>query len=74
MENLPLPHFLKERAEKDFTERINELIRTEIETKCDFLGIKKELYRKHNSFYAEFKDNFTENLDFTVNVTFSGQK
>lgn len=74
VENLPLPHFLKERAEKDFTDRINELIRTEIETKCDFLGIKKELYRKHNSFYAKFKDNFTENLDFTVNVTFSGQK
>lgn len=74
VENLPLPYFLKERAEKDFTDRINELIRTEIETKCDFLDIKKELYRKHNSFYAKFKDNFTENLDFTVNVTFSGQK
>ena len=74
VENIPLPYFLKERAERDFTERINELIRTEIETKCDFLGIKKELYRKHNSFYAKFKDNFTENLDFTVNVTFSGQK
>lgn len=74
VENLPLPHFLKERAEKDFTDRINELIRTEIETKCDFLDIKKELYRKHNSFYAKFKDNFTENLDFTVNVTFFGQK
>ena len=74
VENIPLPHFLKERAEQDFTARINDLIRTEIETKCDFLGIKKELYRKHNSFYAKFKDNFTENLDFTVNVTFSGQK
>lgn len=74
VENIPLPYFLKERAEKDFTERIQDLIRTEIETKCDFLGIKKELYRKHNSFYTKFKDNFTENLDFSVTVNFSGQK
>lgn len=74
VENIPLPYFLKERAEKDFTERIQDLIRTEIETKCDFLGIKKELYRKHNSFYSKYKDNFTENLDFSVTVNFSGQK
>ncbi len=74
VENIPLPYFLKERAEKDFTERIQDLIRTEIETKCDFLGIKKELYRKHNSFYSKYKDNFTENLDFKVEVNFSGQK
>ena len=74
VENLPLPYFLEERAERDFTERIEELIRTEIQTKCDFLDIKKELYRKHNSFYAKYKDNFTENLDFTVKVNFSGQK
>lgn len=74
VENIPLPYFLKERAEKDFTERIQDLIRTEIETKCDFLGIKKELYRKHNSFYSKYKDNFTENLDCKVEVNFSGQK
>lgn len=74
IKNLPLPYYVKERAEKDFKERIEDLIRTEIQTKCDFLGIKKELYRKHNSFYAKYKDNFTDILNFTVTVNFSGQK
>ena len=74
VENLPLPQFLKERAESDFTKRIEDLIRTEIQTKCDFLDVKKELYRKHHSFYEKYKDNFTENLDFSVTANFSGQK
>ncbi len=73
-ENAPLPNALKERAEADFTERINNLILTEIQTKCDFLDIKKELYRKHHSFYDKYKDNFTEKLTYNVTVNFSGQK
>lgn len=74
IKNIPLPQAVKECAESDFKMRIEDLIRTEIQTKCDFLDIKKELYRKHNSFYAAFKDSFTENLTFNVAVNFTGQK
>ncbi len=72
--NLPLPVNVKERAEADFTERITDLIRTEKETGCDFLDVKKELYRKHHSYYYVYKDNFIENLSYSVSVNFSGQK
>ena len=74
LKNLPLPSYVKQRAESDFTERITELIRTEIETGCDFLDIKKELYRKHYSYYSTYKNNFTENLNYSVKVNFTGQK
>lgn len=74
IKNLPLPVYVKERAEADFTERITDLIRTEIQTKCDFLNVKKELYRKHHSYYDLFKDNFTDYLEFSVNVNITGQK
>ena len=74
VKNIPLPDSVKRRAESDFKTRIQELVMTEIQTKCDFLGIKKELYRKHHSHYANFKDDFTENLTFSVSVSFSGQK
>ena len=74
IKNLPLPVYVKERAEVDFTERITDLIRTEKETGCDFLDVKKELYRKHHSYYSTYKDNFIENLSYSVSVNFSGQK
>ena len=74
IKNLPLPVSVKQRAEEDFTERITDLIRTEIQTGCDFLDVKKELYRKHHSYYYVYKDNFTENLDYSVSVEFTGQK
>ncbi len=74
IKNLPLPVYVKERAEADFTERITDLIRTEIQTGCDFLDVKKELYRKHHSYYSVYKDNFIENLSYSVSVSFTGQK
>ena len=74
IKNLPLPVYVKERAEADFTERITDLIRTEKETGCDFLDVKKELYRKHHSYYYVYKDNFLENLNYSVSVSFTGQK
>ena len=73
-ENLPLPYYVEESAERELTTRIEDLIRTEITTGCDFLDIKKELYRKHYSYYHVYKDNFLENLTYSVNVNFSGQK
>ena len=74
IKNLPMPSYVKERAEADFTERITDLIRTEKETGCDFLDIKKELYRKHHSYYAIYKDNYLDNLTYNISVNFSGQK
>ncbi|MBQ6921880.1 MAG: hypothetical protein IJQ66_02205, partial [Clostridia bacterium] len=55
VKNLPLPTAVKEKAESVLKSRIEDLIRTEIQTDCDFLGIKKELYKKHNSFYSKYK-------------------
>ncbi|MBO4251950.1 MAG: hypothetical protein J5911_04760 [Clostridia bacterium] len=74
VKNLPMPYYVKERAEKDFTAYIEDLIRTAKTTKCDFLDIKKELYRKHYSFYHIYKNDYLERLTFTVKVNFSGQK
>ena len=74
VKNLPMPFSVREKAEKDFTERLKDLVDTEIRTGCDFLNIKKELYRKHNSFYATYKDNFLDYLSYDIKVAFSGQK
>ncbi|MDY6367842.1 MAG: Ger(x)C family spore germination C-terminal domain-containing protein [Clostridia bacterium] len=72
--NLPMPDCVKEKAEREFTAHIEDLIRTEIATGCDFLDVKQELYRKHHAFYEELNKDCLNNLDFTVSVTFSGQK
>lgn len=74
IKNVPIPYYVKERAEADFKTRIEELIRVEMNTGCDFLGIKKELYRKHYSFYPRYKDTFTDEMNYNVTVNFSGQK
>lgn len=74
IKNLQLPYYVEESAERELKTRIEDLIRTEITTGCDFLDIKKELYRKHYSYYHVYKDNFLENLTYSVNVNFSGQK
>ena len=74
IKNLPLPYYVEENAEREFKSRIEELILTEMATKCDFLGIKKELYRKHYSYYSVYKDDFLENMTYDVNVDFTGQK
>ena len=74
VKNIPMPYFVKIKAEKEFKAKLEELIRTEIATNCDFLDIKKELYRKHHEFYATFKDSYLENLNYSVTVNFSGQK
>lgn len=41
IKNLPLPHAVKLKAEEILTADIEDLIRTAIQTNCDFLGIKK---------------------------------
>ena len=74
VKNIPMPYYVKERAETDFKESIEDLIRTEIQTGCDILGIKKELYKKHNSWYKLYKDDYLQRLTYDVKVTFSGQK
>lgn len=74
VKNIPLPNEVKLKAESDFNGYLTDLINTEIQTGCDFLGIKKELYKKYNSYYATLKDEILKNLDFETKVTFSGQK
>lgn len=74
IKNQPLPYYVKEAAERTFSARIEDLIRTAIATKCDFLDVKKELYRKHHSFYHVYKNDYLEKLTYKVKVNFSGQK
>lgn len=72
--NNVLPQALKVKAENDFKLKLDDLAETEIQTGCDFLGIKKELYRKHNSFYKLFENNLFGNLSYRTEVTIRGQQ
>ena len=71
--NVPLQEDAKKKAEEFFTSKINELIETEIQTECDFLNIKKTLYRKHFKYYSTLKDNFLTLLKPKISVTVNGQ-
>ena len=72
--NVPLQEDAKKKAEEFFTSKINELIETEIQTECDFLNIKKTLYRKHFKYYSTLKDNFLTLLKPKISVTVNGQQ
>ena len=74
VKNVPVPYFLKEKAESDLRANLEDLVRTEIQTGCDFLGIKKELYGRYNSLYRKYKDDYLQRLSFDVRVNVSGQK
>ena len=72
--NIPLPYSVKLKAEEFFRNAITELLETEKRTECDFLKLKRELYRKYNSRYREFENVFFDRLNYRVRVTVSGQK
>ncbi len=74
MSNVPMPLAVKEKAEKMLTERLQKLYQIQKETGCDFLRLKRKLFRYHYKNYARYKDNYLTlaKPNFTVKV--SGQK
>lgn len=72
--NTPLPREIVKAAEKKFTTAIKELIETEKQTGCDFLRIKRELFRKNHKYFAMFKDSYLTRLTEKITVTVTGQK
>ncbi|MBQ3116448.1 MAG: hypothetical protein IJC07_05415 [Clostridia bacterium] len=73
-QNNPIPEKVKEKAEQYFTDNINELLRTEKQTGCDFMQIKQKLYRYNHKQYSRYKDNYLSVLKTDVNVSVFGQK
>lgn len=72
--NLPLPKEVQSSATDFFTEKINELITLTKNTGCDFLQIKKKLYRNNYEYYARYKDNYLSVLKTDISVNVTGQK
>lgn len=72
--NVPLSPEIIKAAEEKLTADINELIQTEKQTGCDFLRIKRELFRKNYKYYAKFKDSYLNHITENVRVTVTGQK
>lgn len=72
--NVPLPDGVREKATEFFTSKINELIDISKSTGCDFLHIKKKLYRYNYDRYAQYKDNYLSVMKTDVSVTVTGQK
>ena len=69
-----LPYEVIERAEEQLTDAFSELIEISKQTGCDFLELKKQIYRHQHKYYAKYKDEFFNALNVSVNVKVSGQK
>ncbi len=74
VENQRIPQFLSERAQDDLTQDFQELIRTSVQTGCDFLGLQKMLYRYNYDFYPQYKDNILQIVKPKISVSVKGQK
>ena len=74
MSNVPMPLAVKEKTEQQLLEQVAKLYQAQVDTGCDFLGIKKMLYRYHFKDYARYKDNYLTIAKPTFKVTVSGQK
>ncbi len=72
--NVPLPDGVRQKAAEFFTNKITELIDISKSTGCDFLHIKKKLYRYNYDRYAQYKDNYLSVMKTDVSVTVTGQK
>ncbi len=72
--NQILPVSVKLAAEKKFGESLNALIKSSINTGCDFFSIKESLYRYHNKYYKKYSEDYLNKLQYTVNVNVTGQK
>lgn len=72
-ETIPLSQELKFAAEKYVFEQVSSVIQTQLETKCDILGLKNILYRYHYSDYQRLKDSLFEKITPNIKVSVSSQ-
>lgn len=72
--NKPLPSIVAEKTKQTLTEGISKLVDKEKQTGCDFLGLKKRLFRFNFVEYSRYKDNYLDILNTNINVNVSGQK
>lgn len=73
-QNTPIPKAVTLKAEEIFKNNIEELVRTEKQTECDFLKIKEKLYRHNFKQYSRYKDNYLQKLKSQITVNITGQK
>ncbi|MBR5388274.1 MAG: hypothetical protein IK147_02255 [Clostridia bacterium] len=74
LKNLPLPVNVKEKAESDIYGYIESLIEVSKSLGCDFLGVKKELYRRHYGKYSVYKDDILNTMRYSIKVNVHGEK
>lgn len=74
VKNLPLPTSVKVKAESDISGYIESLITSSKVFGCDFLGVKKELYRRHYGKYSIYKDDILNSLGFSITVNVYGEQ
>lgn len=72
--NTPLPLAVKEKATQLLYERVNNLFEIQKQSGCDFLGVKKMLYRYYYNLYSQYKDNYLSVLKPLITINLSGQK
>ncbi len=72
--NEPLPQEIISKAQKKFTDLLNELIQIEKTTSCDFLKVQDKIYQYNNKYYSLYKNDFYEKLVPTLTVNVYGQK
>ena len=61
------PDVLKS-AEDEIKNRIQSLMEVCVQTDCDFLGVKEELYKHNYKYYKELKDSVLQKLDFNYDI------
>ncbi len=72
--NVPLPTTLIRQTENTLTRRIEKLVNTLKESKCDFFNVSELLYRFNYKHYFRYKDNYLDKLKLKTVVSVTGQK
>lgn len=72
--NVPLPKEVTDAAEEFIRNAVAGLLETQKQTDCDFLRIKRDIFRNHYGYYATYKDNYVSLLKTEINVKIEGQK
>ena len=72
--NVKIPAAVKEKAEETIKSLILSLTEKEKNTGCDFLKIKRNLYRFNYPYYHSYKDNFLSVFETKISVNVTGQK
>ena len=55
-------------AEEEIKNRIQSLVEICVQTDCDFLGVKEELYKHNYKYFEKLKDDVLQKLDFKYDI------